>query len=145
MPSRNWTIEQLIAFHKRKKDEDRGPDAAPKLEQAAGDAPHGAGEIPPFVRSQYFVGYTSVRSRLLDHEDCATKYFTDSLARARLQEDPSYRIIPGDAAYQVEVLVRQRKCRQGEEDHIVIDVWPANEPPPDDWIETFDRWKTTSQ
>lgn len=65
--------------------------------------------------ARYFICVTSVRKRLLDTDNLVAKYHVDALRYAS--------IIHSDAPNQAEIKVTQRKCKEGEEEHVDIEVF----------------------
>jgi hypothetical protein len=130
--SRGWGINELVKFQKRQA-KAGGADKGAIMECTAGNEPIREDAFPAWVRGEYTLRYSIIRSRLLDDEDLATKHITDALHRAKIEGKEDFLFIPGDAPWQLTVIQRQRKCRKGEQDHIIIDTWKTSEgPPPDD-------------
>ncbi len=74
-----------------------------------------AQEVDP---RSFFVRITSIRKRLLDEDNLASKYHTDCLRYAGL--------LPSDAPAQTRIETRQRKTNKGEEEHTVVELYATN-------------------
>lgn len=63
---------------------------------------------------RFFVRLTSVRNQLLDEDNLCPKFHVDLLRYAG--------IIPSDAPDRTGIRTTQRKCREGEEEHVEIAI-----------------------
>ncbi len=72
-------------------------------------------EIQGSALERFLIRFTSVRKRLLDQSNLAYKFHEDLCRYSG--------IIPNDSPDICESEVTQRKCKKGEKEHTVIEVW----------------------
>jgi hypothetical protein len=82
------------------------------MEPALVDVSLGAASVQKTSRPRFRVSITSIRNRLIDEDNLAGKFCTD-LCR-------TYGYIPNDNAETTKIEVSQRKCEQGEPEHVTI-------------------------
>lgn len=88
---------------------------APVLERHLGDGALGEIPVQEATGRQFHVRVTTVRSRLLDDDNCAEKYHVDLLRYAG--------VIPGDSRKTTRIKVVQQKAQAGEREEVILEVF----------------------
>ena len=91
----------------------------PKLESNPGSKPLGKNKVKKGDKEKFHISVLSVRKRLCDTDNLACKYHVDCLRYLGL--------IPDDSPDYVQITTTQRKCKKGEEEHIVIEILLLND------------------
>lgn len=113
-------LDSIGSFASKKRRDD-GQDAArgAELERAAGNEPLAKGKKKKADRRRFLVRITSVRDRLLDEDNCCSKFCTDLCRYAG--------ILPSDAPGTAKIETLQRKPQKGEAQHTIVEVFEIPE------------------
>ena len=110
-----WTQDDLRAFEERRRIR-RGEveRTVAVMEPTPRNDVARAAPVQEADDERIVVRVISTRSRLLDEDNLAEKYLVDALRYAGLLAE--------DCPEKVKIEVSQRKCREGEEEHVIIEI-----------------------
>lgn len=110
-----WTPDDLRAFEERQRQRDRDYSRTPAVvEPNPSDEPVGPSPLQEANDERISVRVFCVRKRLLDEDNTCEKFLVDALRYSGF--------IPDDCPEKVHIEVSQRKCWDGEPEHVRIEI-----------------------
>lgn len=109
----NWTPQQYNEYRQRQ-DRNKSGGKVTKLECRIGNEPLEKNKVEKRDTGRYVISIIAVRKRLLDTDNLCAKFHTDALRYSS--------IISSDAPDKTTITTTQRKCENGEEEHIIITI-----------------------
>jgi hypothetical protein len=118
-----WSLDQYLNYVTKQKQNSHHPAGKTgDVEPPAGHEPNGPLSIPPIVTGKVAVLIENWRLRLADSDGISCKALIDFLCRIRDPKDPAWRLIPGDKARDINLVVVQRHCKNGEPEQVIITI-----------------------